>query len=199
MGETIVFYVFAALAIASATQVVMGRNPVTSALSLVVTFFSSAIIWMLLEAEFLGISLVLVYVGAVMVLFLFVVMMLDIDVATMKASFVKALPIGGAVALAMLGIMVFVLTDETLDIAEPAKKVAEFSNVKQLGAILYSEYVYPIQIAAVILLVAIVASIGLTMRRRPQTKYQTPGKQVQVVKADRLKVVKVEPDTSARQ
>ena len=184
-----VFYAFAAIMIMAALGVITARNPVHSALSLVLTFFATSAIWMLLEAEFLAITLVLVYVGAVMVLFLFVVMMLDINITRMREGFMKYVPFGIAIALILIVQMVMVVEPENFGLeqfAEPARHAADYSNTKELGRVLYTDYVYPFEIAAVILLVAIVAAIALTMRRRPQTKYQTPGKQVMVKKEDRL-------------
>ncbi len=194
MIETIVFYIFAFSTVVTATAVVTVRNPVHAALFLVLTFFTSAIIWMTLEAEFLAISLVLVYVGAVMVLFLFVVMMLDINIARLREGFVKYLPLGVAVALIMLGLMLNVVTSDIFSIeafSEPAAKATDYSNTKALGSVLYTDYVFAFEIAAVILLVAIIAAISLTMRKRTQTKYQNPSEQIKVRKADRLRIVKM--------
>ncbi len=194
MVETIIFYVFAISTVTTATAVVTVRNPVHAALFLVLTFFTSAILWMTLEAEFLAITLVLVYVGAVMVLFVFVVMMLDINIARLREGFVRYLPLGLAVALAMLGLMVSVVTSDIFIIdaaSEPAPKPADYSNTEALGGILYTEHVFAFEVAAVILLVAIIAAIALTMRKRPQTKYQDPASQIRVRKADRLRIVKM--------
>ncbi len=192
--EKVLFYIFAALVVFGATMVITVRNPVHAALYLVFTFFSSAAIWLLLEAEFLAISLVLVYVGAVMVLFLFVVMMLDINLARMKEGFTKYLPIGAAAALAMIVMMTMVVGPSNFGLqgaAAPERAVAGFSNTKALGTVLYTQYVFPFEIAAVILLVAIVAAIALTLRRRPQTKYQNPDQQISVQARERLRVVKM--------
>jgi NADH-quinone oxidoreductase subunit J len=178
----------------SATAVVTVRNPVHSVLFLVLTFFTSAIIWMTLEAEFLAIILVLVYVGAVMVLFIFVVMMLDINIAQLREGFVRYLPLGLAVAAIMLMLMLNVVTSDifVLDAgAEPVPKAVDYSNTKALGEVLYTEYVFAFEIAAVILLVAIIAAISLTMRKRPQTKYQSPSEQMKVRKSDRLRIIKM--------
>ncbi len=194
MIETIVFYVFAISTVVTATAVVTVRNPVHAALFLVLTFFTSAIIWMTLEAEFLAISLVLVYVGAVMVLFLFVVMMLDINIARMREGFVRYLPIGVLVALIMLALMLNVVTSDIFSfesMIEPAAKATDYSNTKALGSVLYTDYVFAFEIAAVILLVAIIAAISLTMRKRIHTKYQNPSEQTKVRKADRLRIVKM--------
>ena len=194
MTEAIIFYIFALATIIAATAVITARNPVHAALSLVLTFFTSAIIWLTLEAEFLAITLVLVYVGAVMVLFLFVVMMLDINIARLREGFVRYLPLGIAVSVILFLIMLRVISDGvfSLDPAlEPVAKAADYSNTKALGGVLYTEYVFAFEIAAVILLVAIVAAISLTMRKRTHTNYQNPSTQMRVTKADRLRIVKM--------
>ncbi len=193
--EKFLFYFFAAMVIFSGLMLITRRNPVHSALFLVLAFFNAAGLWMLMEAEFLAIALVLVYVGAVMVLFLFVVMMLDINVAEMKPGcFIKYLPVGILIALTMVVEMVMVVGPKHfgLDIyASPVPHAPGYSNTEELGSMLYTTYMYPFEIAAVILLVAIVAAIGLTLRRRPETKYQNPSKQVLVKRDDRLRVVKM--------
>ena len=194
MVETVIFYVFAVATVISATSVVTVRNPVHAALFLVLTFFTSAAIWLLLEAEFLAITLVLVYVGAVMVLFIFVVMMLDINTARLREGFVRYLPLGLLVAAIMLGMMLSVVTSDTFVLeagSEPPPKPADFSNTKALGSVLYTEYVFAFEVAALILLVAIIAAISLTMRKRSQTKYQDASSQIKVRKADRLRIVKM--------
>jgi NADH-quinone oxidoreductase subunit J len=193
MIETIIFYVFAVATVTSACAVVTVRNPVHAALFLVFTFFTSAVIWMTLEAEFLAISLVLVYVGAVMVLFIFVVMMLDINIARMREGFVRYLPLGLAVAAIMLLMMLSVVTSDVfvMDVGSEVVHTADYSNTKELGAVLYTRYVFAFEIAAVILLVAIIAAISLTMRKRPKTKYQSPSEQMKVRKGDRLRIVKM--------
>jgi NADH-quinone oxidoreductase subunit J len=194
MIETVIFYFFAVATVISACAVITVRNPVHAALFLVLTFFTSAVIWLSLEAEFLAISLVLVYVGAVMVLFVFVVMMLDINIARMREGFVRYLPLGLAVAVIMLLMMLSVVTSDVfrMDVgSEPLPKPADYSNTKALGSVLYTEYVFAFEIAAVILLVAIIAAISLTMRKRAKTKYQSPAAQIEVRKADRLRVVKM--------
>jgi NADH-quinone oxidoreductase subunit J len=174
--------------------VVTARNPVHAALHLVLAFFTCAGLWLLLEAEFLAIVLVLVYVGAVMVLFLFVVMMLDINTGPLREGFIRYLPVGLAVAALMLFEMVAIVGVRYFgpdQVAIPARHPEGYSNTAELGRVLYTDYVYPFEIAAVILLVAIIAAIVLTLRRRPETKYQDPAKQVQARKADRLRVVKM--------
>ena len=195
--ETVVFYFFATLTVLSAISVISMRNPVHAALFLVLTFFSTAFLWMLLEAEFLAITLVLVYVGAEMVLFLFVVMMLDINIAVLREGFIKFLPVGIALALVMFGLIYYALSGDQFSlqaIADPPPKAADYSNTKALGAVLYTEYVFAFEVAAVILLVAIIAAIALTMRKRAETKYQNPSDQIRVKKQDRLKVIKMEAE-----
>ena len=197
MFEKFLFYLFAAVLVSSAVMVITRRNPVHSALFLVLAFFSSAGLWLLMEAEFLAITLVLVYVGAVMVLFLFVVMMLDIDLATLRAGFIRYLPVGLLVAFTMLVAMLLVVGPGHFGLdkfAAPARHAADYSNTQELGSLLYTAYMYPFEIAAVILLVAIIAAIGLTMRRRPDSKYQNPSKQVNVRRADRVRLVRMKPE-----
>jgi len=193
--ELFVFYLFAAIMVFAASRVISCRNPVHAAMYLVLTFFTCSAIWLLLEAEFLAITLVLVYVGAVMVLFLFVVMMLDVNVEPLREGFVKYLPVGLLVGVIMLVEMVFLITQryfkaEQFPIPERAG-VEAMSNTESLGRLLYSEFLFQFEIAAIILLVAIVAAIALTMRRRPDTKYQTPSQQVEARKEDRLRVVQM--------
>jgi NADH-quinone oxidoreductase subunit J len=189
--NTLVFYVFAAITVLAALRVITARNPVHAALFLVLAFCSSAGIWMLLEAEFLAITLVLVYVGAVMVLFLFVVMMLDINLEQLREGFWRWFPFGAVLAVIMVFQMIWVLgnrqTAETG--AQVIKHAANYSNTKELGRLIYTDYVYPFELAAVLLLVAIVAAIALTLRRRKDVKSQEPNKQVLVKKADRLRIV----------
>ncbi len=189
------FFAFAGVTVASALGVVTSKNPVHSALFLVLTFFSCSAIWLMLEAEFLAITLVLVYVGAVMVLFLFVVMMLDINIAKMREGFVSYLPVGGLFAFLMLAIMVYVVGPVGPDVMGTAaldnavRHAADYSNTEELGKILYTDYVLAFEIAAIILLVAIIAAISLTLRRRPKTKYQTPANQIKVKRDERLKII----------
>ena len=196
--EKFLFYVFAAILVFAATMVITRRNPVHAALFLVLAFVSSAGIWMLAEAEFLAIALVLVYVGAVMVLFLFVVMMLDIDVATMRAGFIKYLPLGLLIAAVMAAEIFLVVGPANFGLEQfeaPARHAADYNNTAELGSVLYTVYMYPFEIAAVILLVAIIAAIGLTMRKRPETKYQNPSEQVKVKKGpDRIQVISMESE-----
>ena len=191
------FYFYASLTVFGALMVITVRNPVHAVLALVMTFVSAAGIWMLLEAEFLAIALVLVYVGAVMVLFLFVVMMLDVNLARLKEGFIRYLPIGIAVAVSLAVMMVMVVGPENFGIqvvAEPLRHAADYSNTAELGGLLYTTYVYPFEIAAVILMVAIVAAILLTLRRRPNTRTQKPEEQVAVSRDERVRIVKMESE-----
>ena len=194
MVEQFLFFIFAAIMLFAAIRVVTARNPVHCALYLVLAFFTSAAIWLLLEAEFLAIVLVLVYVGAVMVLFLFVVMMLDINLAPLREGFARYLPVGILVAFliafqiaAVVGAKHFGLEM----VPAPARQSADYSNTAELGSVLYTVYVYPFELAAVILLVAIIAAIALTMRRRKGIKYQRPSSQVSVRREDRVRIVKM--------
>jgi len=199
------FYVFSAVLLFAAFRVITARNPVYAALYLVLAFFQAAAVWLLLKAEFLAISLVLVYVGAVMVLFLFVVMMLDIDIAKLQAGFWKAFPlaafIGVVIALEMAAVLMGGFRPEEPRampaVAQAASQGVQFSNTKELGKLLYSGYLFPLEIAAVILLVAIVAAIALTLRTRKDTKHIDASQQVRVKAGDRLKIVKVAPTVAA--
>jgi NADH-quinone oxidoreductase subunit J len=185
----IVFYAFAAILVAAAGGVITARNPVHSALLLVLAFCTSAAIWIQLQAEFLAITLVLVYVGAVMVLFLFVVMMLDISLARLREGFWSYLPIGAVVATLLVLEMGLLLFLQYSDTPQPPALEPDYSNTKELGRLLYTQYVYPFEIAAVILLVAIVSAIALTLRRRKDSKYIDPSKQVGVRRQDRVRIV----------
>ena len=199
--ELFLFYVFAAITVFGAACVITVRNPVHAAMFLVLTFFSTACIWMLLEAEFLAITLVLVYVGAVMVLFLFVVMMLDVNVEPLREGFVKYLPWGAAVGLLMFIEMAFLITERYFrseNFPIPEASPSDYSNTQMLGRLLYDKFLFQFEVAAVILLVAIVAAIALTMRRRPDTKYQTPHQQVDVKKSDRLRIVQMPSEKTNR-
>ena len=190
------FYIFSAILVFAAAMVVTIRNPVKSALFLVLAFFSAACIWITLEAEFLAIVLVLVYVGAVMVLFLFVVMMLDIDLAVLRAGFARYLPVGSVIAILLILEIALVMTNSfgPGEFTAPAAHPADYSNSKELGRLLYTVYVYPFEIAALILLVAIIAAIALTMRRRPDSKYIDPTVQIKVNRDDRLKIIKMKSE-----
>ena len=184
------FYLFAAILIFAALRVVTARNTVHAALWLVLAFFTAAAIWLLLRAEFLAIALVLVYVGAVMVLFLFVVMMLDVNFDNLRKSFRSYIPVGATVGLLVLLEMSLVLLGGHLG-ARESLAIAQPSNTKALGMLMYVDYVYPFELAAVILLVAIVAAIALTWRRRKLAHYQNPAEQVKVRSADRVRLVKM--------
>ncbi|MHB1950970.1 MAG: NADH-quinone oxidoreductase subunit J [Acidiferrobacteraceae bacterium] len=195
--EQIVFDFFSVVLLAAAVMVVTVRNPVKAALALVLAFFTASGLWILLDAEFLAITLVLVYVGAVMVLFLFVVMMLDINIAELREGFGDYLPIGGIVALLMVVEMSIVLGPRRFGLSKmpaPPASAASFSNTRMLGTLLYTKYIYPFEIAAAILLVAIIAAIALTMRRRSETKYQNPSEQIGVRRDDRLRIVRMPPE-----
>lgn len=195
--ELVTFYVFAAILVFAATMVVTVRNPVFAALFLVLAFFTSAGIWILLEAEFLALTLVLVYVGAVMVLFLFVVMMLDINLAVLKEGFTKYMPVGLIVAIALVIQLAMIVGPEQfgLDKVEsPVPHAADYSNTKELGRVLYTVYLYPFEIASVILLVAIIAAIALTLRKRRDKYLMPPEEQVAVKRADRVRLVKMQAE-----
>lgn len=188
----IIFYFFSVVLVASALGVITARNPVHSALLLVLAFFTSAGLWLLLEAEFLAITLVLVYVGAVMVLFLFVVMMLDINLDYLREGFWKWFPFGAFLALVMATEMAAVLMGKQFGVDQmpaPPARAADYSNTKELGRLIYTEYVYAFELAAVILLVAIVAAIALTLRQRTGTKSMDVAKQVAVKREDRIRMV----------
>lgn len=190
--STYVFYFLAAVLVVASMCVVTAKNPVHGALFLVLAFFTAAGIWMLLKAEFLGITLVLVYVGAVMVLFLFVVMMLDINLERIRQGFWAYLPIGLVVGGLMVAEMAAVLGARYFGLQlfpSPAEPAANYSNTKELGRLLYTQYVYPFELASLILLVAIIAAVVLTMRKRKDAKYQDIAKQVQVKAKDRMRVV----------
>lgn len=198
MIEQVIFYIFAGLLIFSAVMVITVRNPVFAALFLVVSFFSSAAIWLILQAEFLAIALVLVYVGAVMVLFLFVIMMLDINLTRMREGFARYLPVAIVVAVLMVIAMGLVVGSgyfrvEGMVRATPAV-MTEGGNTALLGQALYTKYLYPFEIAGAILLVAIIAAIALTMRKPRSTKAQRPSLQVQAKKEQRLKIIKMQAD-----
>ena len=187
--QLIVFYVFAAIMVLAAIRMITAKNPVHSALSLVLVFFTSSVIWLLMEAEFLAIALVLVYVGAVMVLFLFVVMMLDINIAKMREGFVRFLPFATVVSAIMIVELVLVVLSREFVFGKVADFSVEISNTHALGAVLYTDYLLPFEVAAVILLVAIIAAIVLTLRQRSETRYQDPGKQIKVESKDRVRIV----------
>ena len=194
----VLFYAFAAILLVAALGVITSRNPVHSALFLVLAFVQSAVLWLMIDAEFLAIALVLVYVGAVMVLFLFVVMMLDINVEKLRTGFTRYLPLGTAVALIVvieIGHVIWFRSQGLAFLSTPNPHPADYSNTKELGAVLYTQHVYAFEIASVILLLAIVAAITLTMRHRPGLKAQNVAKQVAVRREDRVRIVKVETST----
>jgi NADH-quinone oxidoreductase subunit J len=193
---SILFYAFATVLVASALGVIVSRNPVHAALSLVMCFVTSAAIWLLIEAEFLAIVLVLVYVGAVMVLFLFVVMMLDINVEEVRSGFTRYAWLGWITAAVVIAEIIGVVTAKTLGI-DMTKGAAPtppgYSNTTELGSVLYTKYAYPFELAAMLLLVAIIAAIALTMRKRPGHKVQDISAQVAVQAKDRIRIVKMDP------
>jgi NADH-quinone oxidoreductase subunit J len=198
MFEAIVFYAFGAILLVSALCVITARNPVHAALFLVLAFFTASAIWLLLRAEFLAITLVLVYVGAVMVLFLFVVMMLDINLERLREGFWQYLPLGALVGVLMAAEMAAVLYGRWSGLTLPPRALpATYSNTKELGRLLYTDYVYAFEIAAVVLLVAIIAAIALTLRRRKDTKGQDPSAQTRVRRQDRVRLVQMPSEKDA--
>ena len=193
--QDFLFYAFSAVLLAAACGVITARNPVHSALLLVLAFFTSSGLWIQLQAEFLAITLVLVYVGAVMVLFLFVVMMLDINLVKLREGFWSYLPVGAVVGVLLALEMSAVLwTFYSRDALQAPELPANYSNTRELGRLLYTDYVYPFEIAAVILLVAIVAAIALTLRKRKPNKYVDPAEQVKVRRQDRVRMVSMPAD-----
>ena len=199
--QLVIFYVFAAVLLFAATMVITSKNPVYAALYLVLAFFNAAALWLMAEAEFLGVALVLIYVGAVMVMFLFVVMMLDINIEAMREGFARYLPIGAAVALVMVLELVLVVGSAQFRVGPVgvASQNAGGSNIEAIGSVLYTDYVYSFELAAVVLLLAIIAAIMLTHRERGGTRRQDPAKQVKVRKADRLRVLKMDSEPSRTQ
>jgi NADH-quinone oxidoreductase subunit J len=192
MVQTVTFYVLAAILVFAALRVVTARNPVHAALWLVLSFFSAAGVWLLLQAEFLAIALVLVYVGAVMVLFLFVVMMLDVNFEKMRERFRSYIPVAfivGVLVLIEMGLVVWGGYRGESNV--PPEAGAGYSNTKTLGMLIYTDYAYPFEIAGFLLLVAIIAAIALTHRKRRETKYQNPSAQVRVRREDRLRIVQM--------
>jgi NADH-quinone oxidoreductase subunit J len=194
---TVLFYVFSAILIFAATRVITDRNPVHAALYLVLSFFSSAAIWMLLKAEFLAIVLVLVYVGAVMVLFLFVVMMLDITLGNVREGFWRYFPLAATVGVIIVLEMAAVLFRGfwAPDVQAPAA-AAMIGDTAALGRLIYTEYIYAFEIAALLLLVAIVAAVALTLRRRKDSRYFDPGAAVKVKRGDRIRIVSMKPESN---
>jgi NADH-quinone oxidoreductase subunit J len=195
--KTFVFYVLAAIMVFAALRVITARNPVQAALFLVLTFFNAGGIWLLLEAEFLAITLVMVYVGAVMVLFLFVVMMLDINLDRIREGFWSYLPVGALVGILLLVEMVMVLGGSYFGLdAMPVPPAAGegFSNTRELGRVLYTDYVYPFELASMVLLVAMVAAVTLTLRKRKGIKTQKPSEQVAVKREDRVELLRMQAE-----
>ena len=198
MFESILFYWIAFVLVVAALGVISARNPIHSIMFLVLAFVSSSVLWMLMEAEFLAIVLVLVYVGAVMVLFLFVVMMLDINVQKLREGLTRYAPLGIGIALVVILEIAHVVWFKAQGFnlgPAPLPAPADYSNTEALGAVLYTDYVYPLELAAVLLLVAIIAAIALTMRHRPGLKKQDIAKQVAVRAEDRIRIVKMKAET----
>ncbi|MGQ0383556.1 MAG: NADH-quinone oxidoreductase subunit J [Gammaproteobacteria bacterium] len=194
MAVEFLFWSFSAVLTGAALGVILARNPVHSVLFLVLCFFNAAVLWLLIEAEFLAIVLVLVYVGAVMVLFLFVVMMLDVNIEELREGFVRNAPLGAVVALIMVVELFYVLWVRRLGIELPGATASlppDYSNTAEIGAVLYTEYVWPFQLAAVVLLIAIIAAIALTMRRRPGLKLQDISRQVAARPKERVRLVRM--------
>lgn len=193
----LVFYAFSALMLFSAAMVITSRHPVRAVLFLVLTFFAACCLWMILQAEFLALVLIFVYVGAVMTLFLFVVMMLNIDLAPLREGFVRYLPLGVIVLTLLVALMLFVIGPKQFGISNYQLPVqpADYSNVKVLGELLYTQYTYPFEIAGMLLLVAIISAISLAFRGRRNSKSQRIAQQVAVKPQDRVRLVKMKPET----
>ncbi len=194
--KTILFYIFSAVTVVAALRVITARNPVHAVLFLVLAFFNVAGLWLLLQAEFLALALIMVYVGAVMVLFLFVVMMLDINIERVRQGFWNNLPLGALVGALMVGEMALVLSGRYFGLANlpPHEVAANHSNTKELARVLFTDYAYPFEIASVILLVAIIAAVMLTLRRRKDTRTMQPSAQIAVKARDRMRLVKMAPE-----
>lgn len=194
--KTILFYIFSTVTVLAALRVITARNPVHAALFLVLAFFNVAGLWMLLQAEFLSLVLIMVYVGAVMVLFLFVVMMLDINIERVRQGFWKNLPLGALVGGLMVTEMAMVLSGRYFGLANlpPQNLPANYSNTKELGRVLYTDFAFPFEIASVILLVAIIVAVMLTLRRRKDNKAMNPADQIAVKSKDRMRLVKMAPE-----
>jgi len=186
---TFLFYVLSAVLVVAAFRVITARSPVTAVMHLILAFFNAAMIWMLLGAEFLALLLVLVYVGAVMVLFLFVVMMLDIRMDTLRQGLKTYLPLGLAIGLVMVVEMSFVLGSTWSGAGPAAAQAADYNNARALGEAMYTRYVFGVEVGAVLLLVGMVAAIALTLRRRRDVKYNNPSEQVRVRAKDRFRMV----------
>ena len=195
--QAVVFYFLATVVVLASLRVITAKNPVHAALFLVLAFFSAGGIWMLLHAEFLAIALVMVYVGAVMVLFLFVVMMLDINLERIRQGFWSYLPIGALIGILMLAEMVVVLGSRYFGlehVPQPAEFPAGYSNTKELGRLLYTDYVYPFELASIVLLVAMIAAVALTLRKRKSVKTLDPAKQIAVKRNDRVRIVSMDAE-----
>ena len=198
--KTFIFYFLAVIMVFAALRVITSRNPVQAALFLVLTFFNAAGIWLLLNAEFLAMTLVLVYVGAVMVLFLFVVMMLDINLDRIRQGFWSYLPVGALIGILLLLEMVMVLGGSYFGLdAMPVPPAASqgYSNTRELGRVLYTDYVYAFELASLVLLVAMVSAVTLTLRKRKGIRYMAPADQVAVRREDRVELVKMQPEKEA--
>jgi NADH-quinone oxidoreductase subunit J len=192
--ELAAFWAFATVTVIAALGVILARNPVHAVLTLVLCFFSTACLWLLLQAEFLGVVLVLVYIGAVMVLFLFVVMMLDVNTAPQREGLTRHLPLAGTVVVVMAAEMMMLIGSKRFEVTLPASDPAAAlgkSNIEWIGETLFSQYILPFEIAAVILTVALIVAVMLTLRRRPGTKHQDASRQVAVKRDDRVRLVKV--------
>ncbi|PKO82140.1 MAG: NADH-quinone oxidoreductase subunit J [Betaproteobacteria bacterium HGW-Betaproteobacteria-13] len=195
--KTFVFYFLATILVFAALKVITARNPVHAALYLVLAFFNAGGIWLLLHAEFLAITLVMVYVGAVMVLFLFVVMMLDINLERLRQGFWSYLPVGALIGVLLVIEMAMVLGGQYFGLDAmpvPPEPQAGFSNTRELGRVLYTDYVYPFELASLVLLVAMVAAVSLTLRKRKNTKYIDPALQVSVKREGRVELVKMQAE-----
>ncbi|MDR0737098.1 MAG: NADH-quinone oxidoreductase subunit J [Zoogloeaceae bacterium] len=195
--KTFVFFFFAAILVFAALRVITARNPVHAVLNLILAFFTAAGVWLLLEAEFLAMVLVMVYIGAVMVLFLFVVMMLDIDLDKLRQGFWRYLPLGAFVGLVVALEMALVLGGGYFYAPDASLPAAAASNTRELGALLVSRYVYPFELTAALLLMAIVAAVALTFRGRKPGRHDDPASQIRVQAADRLRIVKMPAETDA--
>lgn len=196
---TLIFYAFATVLVIAALKVITARNPVHAALFLVLSFFTAAALWMLLQAEFLAILLVLVYVGAVMVLFLFVVMMIDVDIAHLRRDFWTYVPMASVVGAIIILEMAIVLVRSFIDRTAPVQTIAkgaDYSNTAELGKLLYTDYIYAFEVAGIILLVAIVAAVALTLRKRKDAKSQSVPEQLRVRREDRVRIVSMPAEST---
>lgn len=197
MFNTVLFYLLSLILVVAAFRVILATSPVTAVLHLILVFFTAAMLWMLLQAEFLALLLVLVYVGAVMVLFLFVVMMLDIRMDALRHGVKTYLPVGLVIGLVMVLEMAFVLGRTWFGAGPAATQPADYNNTHALGMAMYNHYVYAVEVGAVILLVGMISAIALTLRHRRDVKYQRPGDQVRVRAQDRVRLVNIASQTEA--